>query len=97
MKELEKRILGVWIVGAFVISTVLGGILGSIVGALFNISTVLSVSGVFSVLVILFTTYMSLRYQAWGFELREDHLYIEHGVFSESKDHGSFCPDPTCR
>jgi len=38
MKELEKRILGVWIVGAFVISTVLGGILGSIVGALFNIS-----------------------------------------------------------
>jgi len=47
MKELEKRILGVWIVGAFVISTVLGGILGSIVGALFNISTVLSVSGVF--------------------------------------------------
>ncbi|QKQ98972.1 PH domain-containing protein [Candidatus Nanohaloarchaea archaeon] len=35
----------------------------------------LLVLGTFSV------TYTFYRYRAWNFELKEDHLYLEHGVF----------------
>jgi membrane protein YdbS with pleckstrin-like domain len=29
--------------------------------------------------------YIDRAYRAWGFEVREDHLYIQHGVFTKVK------------
>lgn len=34
--------------------------------------------------------YINRRYAAWGFEMREDHLYIQHGVFKRIKTMAPF-------
>lgn len=85
MRKLEKKILGVWALQGVLISLVLGTGLGALIGYSLNISVALSIAAAFSILLIILTGYMSLRYKAWSFELREDHLYLEHGVLKKVK------------
>lgn len=36
-------------------------------------------------LLVLGSAYIVLEYRAWGFEVRDDHLYLEYGVFTKVK------------
>lgn len=85
MRELEKKIFWVWFAGGLITALVPGAIIGVLISAFNQVS---GFSGfvlgyIFSAALI--STYMKLRFRAWGFELREDHLYIEHGVFRKVK------------
>lgn len=40
---------------------------------------------VLSLLLLSGVLYILLAYRAWGFEVRDDHLYIQHGVFTKVK------------
>lgn len=81
MRSLEKRIFYFWTA----VFSVFGLFLGSgFAGAIYAYSSFTSVS-VFVLLSIAFLSsyYAFLRYRNWGFELKEDHLYIEHGVLKK--------------
>ncbi|WP_435096450.1 PH domain-containing protein [Halarchaeum sp. P4] len=83
MEELHPRALLLWSAGAAISAAVLGAVAGvlSWVGPV-PVSPVLAASGVFGVALVLGVGYASLRYRAWRFEVREDTLYIERGVFT---------------
>lgn len=86
MKRLEKKIRSIWIVKGLIVSVFLTLFVyiflslaepdlplspGSTAGILFLVSASSS------------TYYMILKYRAWGFELRDDHLFLKHGVFKK--------------
>ncbi len=81
MRRLEKKIRSVWIA----VSTVIGLIIGAVIGTGFYIySNSVAVFAVVAFLpVFLLVCYAVLRYRNWGFELKEDYLYIEHGVLKK--------------
>lgn len=85
MRKLEKKIFWVWIAGGLITALVPGAFI-SVLASIFDRFSSFSVFAagyIFSAALI--STYMRFRYRAWGFELREDHLYIEHGVFRKVK------------
>lgn len=85
MRKLERKILWVWFAGGLITALVPGiliGILISLYDATLGLSG-FSVGYTFSA--VLISIYMKFRYNAWSFELRDDHLYIEHGVFRKVK------------
>lgn len=79
----EKRLAFMWMFELLAVSAIL-----STVFVIFNPlesvlpSSVYLVPGVF---VLLGSLYTFLRYGAWGFEVRGDHLYLEYGVFTKVK------------
>ncbi|QGA80652.1 PH domain-containing protein [Candidatus Nanohalobium constans] len=84
MKDLEKKILAPWLATGLLVSIVLTSIVG---GSLVFLETFsISVASVlFAVLTVLTSVYMVLRYRNWGFEMRDDYLYLEHGVVTKVK------------
>jgi len=88
MKKPEKRLRTVWFAEAFLVTVIISAIITAILAFALELSldNAIGAYGVtFGILIILSITYMTLRYRAWGFELRDDHLYIEHGVFRKVK------------
>lgn len=80
MRSLERKIKYLW-TG---ISVFIGLIFGSIIsGILYVITNSVLAFAALPVLALLLGYYSILRYRNWGFELKEDHLYIEHGVLKK--------------
>lgn len=85
MRKLEKKIFWVWFAGGLIAALVPGSITGILI-SVYDSSLGLSGFAVgYAFSAVLISTYMKFRYRAWGFELRDDHLYIEHGVFKKVK------------
>ncbi|GAA0302467.1 PH domain-containing protein [Halarchaeum salinum] len=85
MERLHSRVLVQWAAGAFVTAVVLAAITGAIayVDPLsLALSPVLVAGVVFGVAFVLGVGYAALRYRLWRYEVREDTLYIERGVFT---------------
>lgn len=85
MRKLEKKIFWVWFVEGLLISLIPGAIIGILVGAFTSFSGFSGFVIGYTVSAALISTYTRRRYSAWSFELREDHLYIQHGVFRKVK------------
>ena len=79
----ERKLAYMWMLELLTVSAIL-----STVFVIFNplegilTGSVYLVPGFF---VLLGSVYTFLRYSAWGFEVRDDHLYLEYGVFTKVK------------
>lgn len=85
MRKLEKKIFWVWIAGGLITALIPGLIIGVLVSGFNQFSGFSGFAAGYIFSAALISTYMKFRYNAWGFELRDDHLYIEHGVFRKVK------------
>lgn len=85
MRKPEKKIFWVWLIQAGLLSLVPSLLLGLGIGAFTAIPSFISLTGAILLFTGLASIYTVHRYRAWGFELREDHLYLEHGVFRKVK------------
>lgn len=78
--SLNSRIKYLWTTVSAFLTFILGLVLTAVLYQFIGIS-----SAVFAVLfLVLGAIYGLKRYSNWGFEVREDHLYIEHGVFKKT-------------
>ncbi len=85
MRKLEKKIFWVWFAGGLITALIPGAVIGVLVGAFTSISGVSGFAAGYILSAVLISIYTKFRYRAWSFELRDDHLYIEHGVFRKVK------------
>ncbi|WEL19766.1 PH domain-containing protein [Candidatus Nanohalococcus occultus] len=85
MNKPEKRLLTVWRLEVALFVLLVGATLILIPYAAYNqISTwVLWPPAVIIAIGLLGGIYMKKRYDAWNYQVREDHLYLEHGVFKK--------------
>lgn len=84
MESLHPRILVVWIIEAVIVAAVLGGITAAIEFFLLEMGLWIPIA-VFVVLLALMVIHAVLRYRIWGFEIRDDELYLERGVITRVK------------
>ncbi|MFC4246218.1 PH domain-containing protein [Natribaculum luteum] len=93
MERLDPRIRVLWVVAALVRTAVFGGV---VVGAALYLQTTTLLADFHSlllwgtvvlaiVLAVGRTVVAWLRYRVWRFEIRDDTLYIERGVFTRIK------------
>jgi membrane protein YdbS with pleckstrin-like domain len=82
MRGLERKVLFVWILQVTVFVAVVSLVLIGAVVAEFLPGFVLAV---IPVLEALGGVYMFFRLRNWSFELREDHLFLDHGVFTRTR------------
>lgn len=77
---LNLRVKYLWTATSALIFSIIGSLIAAFFYQLIGISSV--------IFVLIFLTigalYGSKRYSNWGFEVREDHLYIEHGVLKKT-------------
>jgi len=81
LRDLDSRIKWFWLFEAAVISMIIASVISTVLylGAGRNAAYFTVVP----LLVALGTWYGVRRYANWGFEVRDDHLYIEHGVLKK--------------
>ncbi len=84
MEKPEKKILYVWVAGSILTALVISAAISAFVWAAVN-SPAAVFGPVFVLSALALTVYNVLRYRSWGFEMKEDHLYLEHGVFKKVK------------
>ncbi len=81
MEKPEKKIIPVWILGYAILAFVLAGVISGLASRFLNYNAdivfLLSFTGLAALSVIL----GYVKYRAWRFTLRNDHVYLEHGVF----------------
>jgi membrane protein YdbS with pleckstrin-like domain len=82
MRKPEKKILPVWIGTFLIISSVVSGLVAAATWYFRSYPPTEIFTGVFVFLAILSVILGYVRYRAWRFTLRDDHIYIEHGVFT---------------
>lgn len=82
MRGLERNILFLWILQVTAVTAVLSLGFGFTVYAemLPGISL-----AVIPVIFFLGVAYMILRFRNWSFELRDDHLFLDHGVLKRTR------------
>lgn len=80
MNKPEKKITTAWILTGLIASAVLSTILTApvILGTGFSGTTAFGI--IFTLLATITVVHTVYRYRSWGFEVRDDHLYLEHGV-----------------
>ncbi len=81
MERLHPRIQLIWIIKILIFSGIIG-VAGTLAGRYFEIPTwaiALTVAGI----VIIGTLHAIARYRRWGYEIRDDSLYLERGVLTE--------------
>jgi hypothetical protein len=84
VNRLHPRIRLLWIARAILFAA----ILGVIAFGVFRFAPVLPIrplvagGSVFGVFALLFVTLAVLRYRLWGYEIRDDSIYLERGVFT---------------
>jgi membrane protein YdbS with pleckstrin-like domain len=82
MRSLEKKVLAPWLLTGLLSSIVLTGVFTAI-SAFLNFFLLVN-TGVFLVLsTAVIGAYTVLRYRNWGFEMRDDYLYLERGVLKK--------------
>lgn len=72
----------VWILQVTVLATVFGGGLLTLVALDLAPLNAMALTVVFEGLGII---YMFMRFRNWSFELREDHLFLDHGVLKRTR------------
>ncbi|MFB6145399.1 MAG: PH domain-containing protein [Candidatus Nanohaloarchaea archaeon] len=78
MERLDTRTRTLWIATG----TLMGAIFGAIIAFALMIADLNMLFGIASIVILAasFGYFSILRYRRWGFELRDDHIYLEHGV-----------------
>lgn len=84
MERLHPSVRTVWLVGALVGALIIGGILGVIDRYAFAVGSWVAPMAI-AILALVGVGYTVFRYRIWKFEVREDTLYIERGVFTRVK------------
>ncbi|WP_266076339.1 PH domain-containing protein [Haladaptatus caseinilyticus] len=81
METLDSRVRLVWFVGVLFTTALIGG---GLFGARRFVADFAVWISVVIPLVILVVggTYVALKYRSWQFEIRDDNLYLERGVFT---------------
>ena len=80
MERLNPRIRTVWFVVAVLVALFVGVVVGlAPTGEVVEPPVPLSAVA-FVVVLVVGVVYQYLRYEAWGFEIQDDAVYIEHGV-----------------
>lgn len=87
MREPEKRLEWRWFSELAVLVLVSGIFLLALAGPAIGYNASL---GVIAIIALTGMVYVKRRYAAWGFELRDDHLYIQYGVFRKVKTMAPF-------
>lgn len=80
LQSLNNRIRYLWTTTSALIFI----IIGSIISALLSIAIGASAFVLPPLFLVLGAFYGLKRYSNWGFEVRDDHLYIEHGVLKKT-------------
>ncbi|MFB6100448.1 MAG: PH domain-containing protein [Candidatus Nanohalobium sp.] len=82
MNKLKKKVLVPWMAGAVLTSIVLTGLAAAAQLILEGFS--MANTGAFLVLTTaILLIYTVFRYRNWGFEMRDDYLYLERGVLKK--------------
>ncbi|MFC6906406.1 PH domain-containing protein [Halalkalicoccus tibetensis] len=84
MRSLHPRIRIVWVLQAALSAAMLAAIVGAVGVFFLDLGTWLPVA-VFAGLFVLLGVHSLLRYRVWRYEVREDALYLERGVFTRVK------------
>ncbi len=82
MRGLERKVVFVWVLQVTFVASVFGG--GLLTGVVLDLVP-LSVMALPVVFEGLGVVYMFLRFRNWSFELREDHLFLDHGVLKRTR------------
>jgi membrane protein YdbS with pleckstrin-like domain len=82
MRTPERRLEYLWLTLLFSV-LVVAELVAIAISNVFQISGPLRPDYIIAVLGILAVFYAHRKYLAWGFEMREDHLYLKHGVFKK--------------
>lgn len=82
MRGLERKVIFVWLVQVTAVVAILSVGLVVAVALDYLPSSALALS---VVLEGLGAVYMFLRFRNWSFELREDYLFLDHGVFTRTR------------
>jgi membrane protein YdbS with pleckstrin-like domain len=82
LTRLDPRVRTVWVVQAAVTATVVGGGL-AVVNRFVEVVPVWTPLAVGGAVLLLGATLAVLRYRAWGYEVRDDGIYLERGVFTQ--------------
>ena len=77
VRKLNPKTRFLWIIQASILSLILGTI---IFAGLYSYTESIASAVAVILFVGIGTSYGIKRYGNWGFEVRDDHLYIEHGV-----------------
>ncbi len=84
MNSLEPRIRYVWIISWFFLATFLAAMVSIVDGVWLGFIYPLG-TPIFFILLIFGIIHSILRYRVWKYEVREDSLYLERGVFRRIK------------
>ncbi|MFB6193390.1 MAG: PH domain-containing protein [Candidatus Nanohaloarchaea archaeon] len=81
MRKPEKKVIGIWIIQAFIPTIILSLGLSWPVQEYTEINFFRGFSGALVLVTAFAAGYIAYRYKSWNFEMKSDHLYLEHGVF----------------
>jgi hypothetical protein len=81
LRKLHRRALLLWAIESL-ITAVLAGVMVAAITFVFFQPRVLLAGGVASAVFLLGFGHSVLRYRVWRYEVREDELYLERGVFT---------------
>ncbi|MDL5360711.1 PH domain-containing protein [Halalkalicoccus sp. NIPERK01] len=84
MRSLHPRIRIVWVLQAVLSAAILAAVVGAVGVFALDLGIWLPVAA-FAGLFVLFGAHGLLRYRVWRYEVREDALYLERGVFTRVK------------
>ncbi|WP_227376150.1 PH domain-containing protein [Haladaptatus halobius] len=81
METLDSRVRIVWLAGVLVAAVLVGGALVGVQRFLIELAVWLVAAATLAV-VALGAAYVVFKYRVWRFEIRDDDLYLERGVFT---------------
>jgi hypothetical protein len=82
VNRLHPRVQVVWIGRALLLAAVIGAVVTAVDRLAFSLPSPV-VPGVVAGLALLGVGHAILRYRNWGYEVREDSLYLERGVLTQ--------------
>lgn len=81
METLNPRVRVVWFVSVLTVAAVVGGVLAGVRRFLVGFALTLVGAGVL-IAAVVGVAYVLFKYRTWRFEIRDDDLYLERGVFT---------------
>ncbi|WP_423745358.1 PH domain-containing protein (plasmid) [Haladaptatus sp. SPP-AMP-3] len=81
METLNPRVRVVWFVSVLTVAAVVGGVLAGVRRFLVEFALTLVGAGVL-IAAVVGVAYVLFKYRTWRFEIRDDDLYLERGVFT---------------
>lgn len=81
MERLHARIQLIWIIKILIFAGSIG--IAGVLGAMFLAIPQWSIAVLVGTIIVIGTMHAIARYRRWGYEIREDSLYLERGVLTE--------------